>query len=165
MAVPFLLDSNFFIEAYRSNYPFDVVPTFWEIVKELAQKKIIISIDKVEQELQKNKDDLTEWCLANLPKDFFKDSSVSIENYQKLILWVNSKSDQYNQNAISEFLDADEADAWLISYAMSSKNNIVTHEVSSPNSKKRVMLPDAASPHGINCIKTIDLYRILGVKI
>ncbi|MBK7633280.1 MAG: DUF4411 family protein [Saprospiraceae bacterium] len=25
---PYILDSNFFIQAHRSNYPFDVLPSF-----------------------------------------------------------------------------------------------------------------------------------------
>ncbi|MBV2196118.1 MAG: DUF4411 family protein [Flavobacterium sp.] len=64
-----------------------------------------------------------------------------------------------------EFLEADEADAWLIAFAMTYGNQIVTHEVSKPNSKSRVMVPDAANPFNIICIKTVDLFRALGVKI
>ena len=86
-------------------------------------------------------------------------------NYSALIDWVFSKSDQYFPTAISEFLDADEADAWLVAFAMTYSNQIVTHEVSKPNSKSRVMLPDAANPFNVICIKTVDLFRTLGVKI
>lgn len=165
MSEPFLLDSNFFIEAHRTSYPFDVVPSFWIKVKELVSNGKIISIDKVQKELLKNNDELSQWCIDNLPPDFFKDTTSTISNYALLSGWVSSKSDQYSKPAISEFLDADEADAWLIAYAMTNGNQIVTHETSSPNSRKRVMLPDAATPHNVSCIKTIDLFRALGVKI
>lgn len=165
MAAPYLLDSNFFIEAYRTSYPFDVVPSFWIKVKELADEGLIVSIDKVKKEILQNKDELSNWCTENLPDDFFKDTSVTIPNYSTLTAWVYSKSDQYSPAAISEFLDVDEADAWLIAYAMTSGNQIVTHESSSPNSRKRVMLPDAAYPFNVVCIKTVELFRILGVKI
>ena len=43
MEKPFIIDSNFFIQAYRINYPFDVVPSFWVKVKELAELCPIIS--------------------------------------------------------------------------------------------------------------------------
>lgn len=165
MSEPFLLDSNFFIEAHRTSYPFDVVPSFWIKVKELVSNGKIISIDKVQKELLKNNDELSQWCIDNLPPDFFKDTTSTIVNYALLTGWVYSKSDQYSKPAISEFLDADEADAWLIAYAMTNGNQIVTHETSSPNSRKRVMLPDAATPQNVSCIKTIDLFRALGVKI
>lgn len=165
MSAPFLLDSNFFIEAYRTSYPFDVVPSFWIKVKELADEGLIISIDKVRKEILQNKDELSNWCIENLPDDFFKDTSVTISNYSALTAWVYSKSDQYSPAAISEFLDVDEADAWLIAYAITSGNQIVTHESSNPNSRKRVMLPDAANPFDVVCIKTVELFRTLGVKI
>ncbi len=165
MEAPYLLDSNFFIEAFRTSYPFDVVPSFWVKVKELAAEGKIISIDKVQKELLKNNDELSQWCINHLPDGFFKNTDPTISNYAQLITWVYSKSDQYSPVAISEFLDADEADAWLIAYAMTYNNQIVTHETSSPNSRKRVMLPDAANPYGVNCIKTIDLFRALGVTI
>jgi hypothetical protein len=165
MEVPYLVDSNFFIEAYRVNYPFDVVPSFWLKVKEMAEQGKIISIDKVQKELYRNDDELSNWIKENLPGDFFKDSTLGYLNYAVLSGWVYSMSHQYHPQAISEFLDVDEADAWLIAFAMSQGNQIVTHEVSKPNSKSRVMLPDAAKPFNVNCIKTIDLFRALGVTI
>lgn len=165
MIAPFLLDSNFFIEAYRTSYPFDVVPTFWIKVKELAEQGKIISIDKVKKELLQNKDELSDWIIDNLTEDFFKDTTTVVPNYATLTGWVYSKSEQYSATAISEFLDVDEADAWLVAFAMTYGNHIVTHEVSKPNSKSRVMLPDAANPFNVICIKTVDLFRALGVKI
>lgn len=165
MIVPFLLDSNFFIEAHRTSYPFDVVPSFWIKVKELAEQGKIISIDKVKKELLQNKDELSDWIIDNLTEDFFKDTTTVVPNYATLTGWVYSKSEQYSATAISEFLDVDEADAWLVAFAMTYGNRIVTHEVSKPNSKSRVMLPDAANPFNVICIKTVDLFRALGVKI
>jgi len=162
MEIPFILDSNFFIEAHRVSYPFDVVPSFWLKVKELAENGIIISIDKVHKEITQNKDELTTWCEENLPKDFFKDTSVVINQYIEVSNWANTKSNHYNTSALNEFLDADEADAWLVAFAISNGNQIVTHETSDLKTQKRVKLPDAASPFGINCVKTIEMFRLLG---
>lgn len=162
MAATFVLDSNFFIEAHRGSYPFDVVPSFWLKVKELAEKGIIVSIDKVHKEITQNKDELTTWCAENLPKDFFKDTSVVINEYIHISTWVNSRSSHYNTVALNEFLDADEADAWLVAFAMSNGNMIVTHETSDLKTTKRVKLPDAANPFQITCIKPIEMFRILG---
>lgn len=162
MVVPFVLDSNFFIEAHRVSYPFDVVPSFWLKVKELAEKGLIISIDKVHKEITQNKDELTTWCEENLPKDFFKDTSVVIIQYIQVSNWANAKSSHYNISALNEFLDADEADAWLVAFSISRGNQIVTHETSDLKTQKRVKLPDAAKPFGINCVKTIEMFRLLG---
>lgn len=81
---PFILDSNFFIEAHRAIYPFDVVPSFWNKKEQIARKGFIISIDKVKQEIFKNEDELAEWCQKYLPGDFFRDSSVAISEYSRI---------------------------------------------------------------------------------
>ena len=40
----FLVDTNFFIQAHRVSYPLDVVPSFWNKVKNLADNDKIISV-------------------------------------------------------------------------------------------------------------------------
>lgn len=71
MSAPYIVDANFFIQVHRMNYPMDVVPNFWSKIKELAEKGLISSIDKVKAELYLNSDGLTTWCKDNLPSDFF----------------------------------------------------------------------------------------------
>lgn len=61
----FLVDTNFFIQAHRVSYPFDVVPSFWNKVKDLADNDKIFSIDKVKDEIYINEDDLKKWCQSN----------------------------------------------------------------------------------------------------
>lgn len=158
---PYLLDSNFFIQAYRFHYPLDVVPGFWLKVKELAEDGTIISIDKVQREIYQNKDDLTSWCKANLPDDFFKDSSVVLSAYTKIIGWASIRTPQFTSAALNEFLDADEADAWLAAYALENGNTIVTYETSETRRLNKVKLPDAASAHGVKCYTTIAMFREL----
>ena len=70
----YLVDSNFFIQAHRAIYPLDVAPSFWKKVKVLATNGNILSIDKVKNEIFQNEDDLKNWCVNNLPSDFFHDS-------------------------------------------------------------------------------------------
>lgn len=162
MTAPFVLDSNFFIQAHRMHYPLDVVPSFWLKIKELAEKGIIVSLDKVKNELHLNKDELTVWCNENLPTDFFKETDVVINEYITVTAWASSKSAHYNEAALNEFLDANEADAWLIAYAMQNGSRIVTHETSEPNRKSKVKIPDVCSPFGISCVNTIEMFRYLG---
>jgi hypothetical protein len=47
----YIVDTNFFIQAHRANYPLDIAVTFWERVKVLAVSGQIISIDKVKHEI------------------------------------------------------------------------------------------------------------------
>lgn len=160
---PYILDSNFFIQAHRSNYPFDVVPSFWNKVRQLAEDGLIISIDKVRDEIFKNDDELTSWCQDNLPDDFFKDSSIAISEYAALAGWANSKNDHYKQSAIDEFLDTDEADAWIIAFAMNQNTSLLTHEKSDPMRKNKIKMPDVCIDHGVHYVSTLDMFRSLGV--
>lgn len=128
----YIVDSNFFIQAHRMYYPLDVVISFWNKVKQLAIEGKIISIDKVKHEIYQNEDALKKWCEDNLPEDFFKDTSQVLTSYRDIVEWAASKSNHYSPNALAEFFDADEADAWLIAYAHTDKNEriIVTYESS-----------------------------------
>jgi len=114
----FIVDSNFFIQAHRVSYPLDVAHSFWDKVKQLANSGSIISIDKVKNEIFDSHDLLSEWCDANLPNDFFKDTASSIDSYRLVSSWIVSRSSQYLPNAINEFLSAEEADAFIVAYAL-----------------------------------------------
>ena len=84
--------------------------------------------------------------------------------YTRVISWAVSKSSQYNANALNEFLSSDEADAFLVAFTLDDNTNklLVTHEVSAPNSKNRVKIPDACIDLQIRYVNTIDMLRQLG---
>jgi len=160
----YVLDSNFFIQAHRFHYPIDVVPGFWNKVRQLAEETKIISIDKVKRELYDKNDALEEWCRSNLPADFFKDTSAVMGAYSQVIAWANSRSGHYLPNALHEFLDADEADAFLVAYCLADHANkiIVTQEVSESKRKSKVKIPDACSALNVSYVNTIEMFRQLG---
>lgn len=158
------MDSNFFIQAHRVSYPLDVACSFWNKVKQLANSGSIISIDKVKDEIFDNHDLLSEWCEANLPDDFFKDTSSSIDSYRLVTSWIVSRSTHYLPNAINEFLSAGEADAFIVAYALDdpSNNIIVTQEVSEPYRRNKVKIPDACDALGVKNVNMMDMFRLLG---
>ncbi|HNF16970.1 MAG TPA: DUF4411 family protein [Leptospiraceae bacterium] len=162
----YIVDSNFFIEAHRINYPIDIAESYWTKVKKFADDGIIISIDKVKNELYDKNDVLEKWCKQNLPQNFFQKSETTIHSYAKVANWVYSKKDHYLPKAIDEFLDKDEADAFIIAYAMEDIKNrvIVTQEVSEPNRKNKIKIPDVCKFFQIRTINTLSLFRELGEK-
>lgn len=162
----YVVDSNFFIQAHRANYPLDVATSFWDKVKQLAQRGKIISIDKVKKEIFDHQDELKDWCENNLPADFFKETTEVVTSYVQIVAWANSRSGHYNATALAEFLGADEADAWLVSFAHADVANrvLVTHEKSQPDRKNKVKIPEACAPFDISYVDTIEMLRQLGER-
>ena len=159
----FIVDSNFLIEAHRINYPIDIALSYWEKIKKFADTEIICSIDKVKAEIYDKNDILEKWCTTNLPKDFFKNSETAINSYKKVVTWAYSKNNHYLPKAIEEFLNSKEADAFLIAYALEDikERVIVTQEVSKPNTKNKIKIPDVCLNFQIRTINTLGLFREL----
>ena len=165
----YLIDSNILIQAHRKYYPFDVVPGFWNLLSELAHEGIVKSIDKVKIEVIDNSGDgdlLKDWCIANLPEDFFIDSSISIASYIDITTWANSGLHDYTSRALAKFLATDYADSWLTSMALfDAKYIIVTEEISAPDIKREIKIPEVCNTFGIRYLNTIELLRELQVSI
>lgn len=159
----FLLDSNFFINAHRFHYPFDVVPSFWLRVQDLADQGLIGSIDKVAKEIRNGNDVLKDWIDSSLPHHFFTNTTVFITEYVQVAQWAYGRSSHYHQGALNEFLDADEADAWLIAASLNGRQTIVTHEVSNPQMKVRIAIPEPCDHFGVKYCNTIEMFRAMGV--
>jgi len=160
----YVVDTNFFIQAHRAHYPLDVVSSFWNKVKELAEKGSIISIDKVKYEIFRNNDALKQWCEKNLPDNFFKDTSNITSSYSQVVSWAMSKSNHFLANALNEFLDSEEADAFIVAYVLSENHDrvVVTQEISEPNSKKKVKIPDVCIGLNVKYVNVMDMFRELG---
>lgn len=161
----YVVDSNFFIQAHRATYPLDIAKSFWLKVQLLAQSVTIISIDKVKKELFDKNDALEDWCKSNLPDDFFHDTSTALSEYRQISSWAVSKSDHYSPNAINQFLNVDEADAFLVAYVLKDLQNkaLVTHEVSDPKRKNKIKIPEPCNHFGIRYLNTIETFRELGI--
>ncbi len=160
----YVLDSNFFIQAHRFHYPIDVAAGFWNKVRQLAEQGKVISIDKVKKELYNKNDALEDWCRNNLPYVFFKDTSAIMASYAQVTSWAMSRSGHYLPNALNEFLDADEADAFLVAYCLEDPVNrfVVTQEISEPNRQNKVKIPDACIALNVSYMNTIKMFRHLG---
>ena len=160
----YIVDSNFFIQAHRFTYPLDVALSFWNKVKQLALDGKIISIDKVKAEIYDKNDALETWCKNNLPEDFFKSTSQIIDTkYREVTQWAYSKRSHYLEKALNEFLDADEADAFIVAYALEdmTSRTIVTQEVSRPEMKRKIKIPEPCNFFNIQYLDVIEMFREL----
>lgn len=143
--MPYLLDSDTFIQAKNLHYRFAVCPGFWEWIVDAHQRHLVYSIAKVHGELTDGNDQLAAWTKVQ-PKGFFlhPDQEV-LRRMGDVNSWVQSQP--FTPAAKSEF--ADKADPWLIAHAFAHGYCIVTHERSDPQSKRKVKIPDVCIGLGV----------------
>jgi hypothetical protein len=152
----FLLDSNIFIEAKARYYGFDFAPGFWDWLDILFQSDQIRSIDAVRDELNERNDELALWVKDR--KQYFlptEDTEV-LRKFAELNEWAEKQG--YPRAALFEAED-NPTDFLLVAYAQVHKLILVTHEKSAPQSKKRVMIPDACKAKGVTVIDTFEMLR------
>jgi hypothetical protein len=156
----YLIDANVFIQAKNFHYRFGFCQAFWQWLFEGHDAGLIFSIAKVRQELNDGNDDdpVKQWA-NQLPDTFFiadtHDNKV-MQAYGQVMQW-NVGNDHYRQQAKDEFARFDKADAFLIAAAKAHGFTIVTHELGRPESKRRVLIPDAADAFNIKSIMIYDL--------
>lgn len=141
----YLLDSNILIDAKNNYYPFDVVPAFWEWLDRAHAEGAVASVSKVHEELMKKDDELTAW--AKDRRSFFLDpDEETVEAMRATARWVMDGDRIYTPAARAAFLD--KADYYLIGAAVAHDHTVVTNEISQPNSKGRVKIPDVCIAMG-----------------
>lgn len=162
----YLVDSSCFMTASQTTYPFDVAESFWNKIAELAQNHVFYSIDKVDDEIKANLDQLSKWCDDNLPDDFFISTETEdvYQKFNELVNWAQNK--KIKQVGIDKFIAADKADIYFVAFASlkPEKYTVVTEENSAPGSKKDIKLPDACAEFNVRCINFMTMLRELKVK-
>jgi len=91
----YLLDANIFIDAYKKYYAFDIVPSFWEKIKQQAEAGRIISIDRVKDEIDRyhEEDELKIWVNQVFGRWFVStDNEEVIESCREIINWAYHQS-------------------------------------------------------------------------
>jgi hypothetical protein len=136
--VAYLLDANVFIQAKNLYYGFDFCPAFWDWIVRAHGEGIVLSIDKVADELDAVDDDLARWARATPPGFFVGADAAVVPSLQAVSTWANGSG--YEPAAVATFLLV--ADYYLVAHARAHSHVVVTHEVVSP-STKRIKVPNA----------------------
>ena len=101
----FLLDANIFIEAYRRYYSFDIAPAFWSALKQNAEADLLVSIDRIYDEINHYDDDdeLKRWANSEFRSWFIStDNEEVFKAYREVIEWVMGQT-QFTEPAKAEF--------------------------------------------------------------
>ena len=158
----YIFDTNIFIRS-KNEMPMDIWPTFWERFREMVNSGEIFTSVTVKDEIGRGKDELTEWLKQNAPKSFYLSLDADVlAQYTITQNWAKSNS-VYTQAALNTF--ANVADAYLVATAAARQMTLVTYEGSSPNSKKRVMIPDVCNALGVRYCDLNTVLREMGIKI
>lgn len=149
----YLLDADVFISAKRDHYRMNVCPGFWDWIAAANRAGILYSIKAVREDLTRGSDLLVSWARQQ-PKTFFLAPDAYVTSALETVTnWADSQN--YNSEAISEFLSV--ADYWLVAHALASHYTVITHEVSAPNSKRRIKLPDVCNGVGVNWTNPFEM--------
>ncbi|MEN6445842.1 MAG: DUF4411 family protein [Candidatus Cloacimonas sp.] len=166
----YVLDADVFIEAHKRYYSFDIAPGFWAALLKYAKQGEIISIDKVQDEINdgydlKNPnepDDLAIWATEQFQPYFMTTKTEEVlQEYSKMIIWALN-NDYYGPAVKYKFADYKKADCWVIAYAKAYNKTLVTDEIYS-NTKKKIPIPNVCKEFDVHYVNTFQMLRNLGI--
>ncbi|WP_339868693.1 DUF4411 family protein [Pseudohongiella nitratireducens] len=138
----------------RHTYPKDVFPAAWELLTDLAQTGVLISVEDVLEELSLFDDQILQW--ANKQGHMFFPLSQNIQVRAVEILSSHAGILDLKKNKSS-------ADPFVIAAAIENSCSVVTEEKTS-NSPIRYKIPDVCGDYGVDCIPIIDMFRREGLR-
>jgi len=151
----YLLDANVFIAAKNLHYGLDFCPAFWDWLTHQGNMGKVFSIDKVADEIEAGRDELSEWAKHNGHALFKRTPPTLAPHFAQISSWATGQN--YTPAAINTFLQA--ADFYLIAHALAGHHVVVTHEhpSSSPN---RIKIPDACLGLKVRFMTPYQMLRI-----
>ncbi len=153
--MPYLLDSDVFIQAKNLHYSFDFCPAFWDWIDASHQRGIVFSIEKVRGELIAGDDELATWSRARGDDFFLSPDSAILPSLATVSMWAGSGI--YEPAAVSTFLQV--ADYYLVAHAHAHTFTVVTHEVAADTVKK-IKIPNACIGLGVTVMSPYEMLRI-----
>ena len=150
----YLLDANVFIQAKNLQYGFDFCPAFWDWLIEKNAAAKVVSVDKIDDELQAGADELSEWATARGNTFFLSPDEAVVSALARVSTWATSQ--QYRPAAISTFLSI--ADYWLVAFALTHDDTVVTHERPS-DGVSQIKIPNACLGLGIKFMSPYEMLR------
>ncbi|HLF44264.1 MAG TPA: DUF4411 family protein [Acidimicrobiia bacterium] len=156
----YLLDANVFIQAKNDHYPFAVVPAFWDWIDRENGNGQVFSVDRVRVELIAGSDELATWAQNHHGEFFIQPDPATVATLGTVSHWANGAG--YDQAAVATFLNG--ADYYLVAEALAHGQQIVTHEASHPDARKRIPIPNACEALGINYQNPFQMLQAEGPR-
>ena len=166
----YLIDSNSFMTPFRFYYAFDLVPTYWERIRQYFEEGRIVVLDMVQKEIENGEDELSVWLheIDNLTVIHHVKPDI-IQKYQEVMQYIE-ECGLYKQSAVTAWAPSSVADPWLIATAAVKGFTLITEEVScmtlnikQPN--KTAKIPDVAKEFGVKTANVFYMMRRLNIQI
>ncbi len=150
----YLLDANIFIQAKNLHYGFDFCPAFWEWLDAKNAEGVVLSIEKVADELLAGDDELTNWVNERGDDFFLKPDDAVLPALTQVSSWAMTQD--YEPVAVSTFFQV--ADYWLVAHALAHGFVVVTHEIPA-NTTKKLKIPNACDGLDIRFVTPYEMLR------
>lgn len=151
----YLLDSDVFIQAKNLHYGLDFCPAFWEWLIASNAAGLVLSTEKVGDEIEAGGDELSEWAAGRGTGFFVKPDAAILPALGTVSAWTTGQS--YEPAAVNTFLQV--ADFYLVAHALAHSYTVVTHEIASASTKK-IKIPNACIGLGIKCMTPFEMLRL-----
>ncbi len=141
-SMAYVLDANVFMEAACRYYDLDLALPFRNFLRSEASNDVLGSIDKVYEEIMRGNDQLRDWS-RNEFSQYFCSTEIReiLSNYQRVAQHARSVP-QHDQRAKDVFMQASNADTWILAFALTHDVTVVTHETLDRNIVKRIPIPN-----------------------
>lgn len=141
----------------------DLWPTFWNTFSKMLVCGNIFSCAAVKAEIEQGKDELSLWMRRNATKDFYipLDQDILLK-YQAAQDWAKDNP-IFTPNARKTF--AENADAYLVATAAAKNLTLVTYEVSDPQCRRQVKIPDVCKALKVEYCDLNTVLRETGTTI
>lgn len=152
--MPYLLDSDVFIQAKNLHYGMDFCPAFWDWLIRKNAEGSVFSIEKVGDELTAGGDELTDWAEQRGASFFLKPDAALLPALGKVSAWVMGQ--RYDPAAVNTFLQV--ADYYLVAHALAHGFTVVTHEKAAP-SVRIIKIPNPCIALGVKVMTPFEMLR------
>lgn len=93
-----------------------------------------------------------------------KNNDAVLLRYQEIIRW-SVENPQFNTNAKNEFAKYEEADAWVVAFALTNNLTVVSQEEYKHDIKRKIPIPNVCHAFGIRHINTFTFLRENGFRM
>lgn len=157
----YLLDSDVFMRAKNSHYPFDVVPAWWDWLEQAHEAGKVFTVEACRAEVLAGQDELAEWMKARPAAFAIKPQGSDQPSLTEVSEWaVNAQ--HYRLGAASDFLSR--GDYFLVAQAHSLGYTVVTHEEPAPQAIRSIKIPDACKAVNVPWMTPFRMLREEGAR-